>query len=1221
MAPIGLNAQSTVIIPDYGGTGITEIGLAPPPGSIEAQEGQAFTDVFGEANALGGFWDFWENPTGASGAAAGPTGDTFSGNNWGQVYFAYGTDQAISYTLEYVPDPAALPGSSTAIFAPLSADSTLLPPTPLSQDVAAEIPYQYYPGSSTPSATYTVALGANTVGETLAISAPANPQPSTNGTTNGTSETESPSFVLGGTYTSTSDAVFQSSSIAPIAISGSGIFKTPLLSVAGFVNVTGGTLQGDQTYIDTAIPTSFPENYLPTGYTNVFTASSASLTLTGATAVFNASTFVVVGATPINAGNSATAPSTLLLQQGAQANVGFISVGENAMSSGIITVDGSTLNANNLVQIGESGTGAMTVQDKGIVNVTTTNGNVAVGSQMGGVGNLTITGTGSTMTVAGQMAVGAPNSTGNMLSILLGGTLICGNGTAATNFGVVAGQTGGAFSNSGGAVLIDGYGSLWDVKGSLSIGSGGAGSVYVNDGGALTVEGTSIDLGHYQGATGSLTFDGDPDADGTSPYFTFNGNQAQLIVGDQGTGNLFVQGGATITTTANVVIGNSGGDTTTGTGTATVMGRGSQLTVGGLTVGLNGIGTLNIQDGDLVSVTNGNVVLGENAGSNGTLSLTGPGSQLALSAEDVSQIIIGQNGTGNLILEGGATASLVDTELGASTSGHGTITVDGTAPGGGSPSTLTENLTLTVGEVSGMGASPGPGIPGVVNSLTITGGGVVTCDSSTIGNQTNSYGSVTIAGMGSQWDIGDSDRSSFGLIVGRLGTGVLNINNQANLTLSEVGVAANGIDGSGSGTINVNGASSGAAQTAFSVTQALDIGVTGNGTLNANGGAQVVTVTLTAIGQDDMSSGTVTLTDPNTRWSAGQIRVGGSGGASDGVGTINVQNGALLTTNSSALTLNFGTVTVTGHNSTLTAPVTFGANGNGASVFVQQGGQVKGSLTLNGNVSTVTVDGQDPMTQAPSSWDVAMLTFAAGQGQINVQNDGNMTVDSGPIDFSPAAFQLDINTSGTVNATSSAITIAGNSGIQIQSGGVLNSSGATIDNSQNMNASAILDGTNSTWNIQGGLTVANGASLHVGAGANDGASLTVASDTTVTSNSMVFINGGQMTTAGVDFDSGSTVQISNGGTFTNNGSSLGATGVEIYDSAAVTVTGSGSTINTPGGISMGTGGTLTVSNSGHVSAGNTVSLSSGAVIDVSGGGSVTVGATLLPTPNGTVEVG
>jgi T5SS/PEP-CTERM-associated repeat protein len=258
-------------------------------------------------------------------------------------------------------------------------------------------------------------------------------------------------FTLGGTYTSTEDASLRGQKIT---INGSGKFTTPELLVGGNLMVTSGKLHGDETYIDSGFPSSFSEDNLGTP------APSTTITITGGDSILEAPAYLVVGATD-------NGPASLILQKGAQANVGIVSVGENADSIGALTVDGATLNADNFVQIGGSGTGTLTVKDSGKFNVTTSNGNFTVGNLSGGMGSVMITGAGSSVTVAEQVAVGAPDSTGNILDIFDGGTLTSGDGTAGTYFGVVAGQTGGAFSNSGGSVLIDGAGSMWDIRGSL----------------------------------------------------------------------------------------------------------------------------------------------------------------------------------------------------------------------------------------------------------------------------------------------------------------------------------------------------------------------------------------------------------------------------------------------------------------------------------------------------------------------------------------------------------------------------------------------------------------------------------------------------------------------------------------------------------------------------------------------------------------------------------
>lgn len=101
------------------------------------------------------------------------------------------------------------------------------------------------------------------------------------------------------------------------------------------------------------------------------------------------------------------------------------------------------------------------------------------------------------------------------------------------------------------------------------------------------------------------------------------GSTGDLSVGQSGTSaNLTIQNGSTLTSAYTGANGISIGQSAGSAGTVTVTGTGSQWTLnaGVLYVGIGGAGTLNIENGGTV-VTESNVNLGNQAGSSGTMNL------------------------------------------------------------------------------------------------------------------------------------------------------------------------------------------------------------------------------------------------------------------------------------------------------------------------------------------------------------------------------------------------------------------------------------------------------------------------------------------------------------------------------------------------------------------------------------------------------------------------
>jgi T5SS/PEP-CTERM-associated repeat protein len=121
---------------------------------------------------------------------------------------------------------------------------------------------------------------------------------------------------------------------------------------------------------------------------------------------------------------------------------------------------------------------------------------------------------------------------------------------------------------------------------------------------------------------------------------------------------------------------------------------------GGLLVGYNGIGQLDILNGGKVtSVRNSfgsglGVVLGT---SKGTVKVSGSGSIWTIIGEGLN---VGDFGTGTLVIQNGGTVVDTEGQIGLRPGSSGTVTVSGTSPEG--PSTWNNTDTLNVGG-SGMG--------------------------------------------------------------------------------------------------------------------------------------------------------------------------------------------------------------------------------------------------------------------------------------------------------------------------------------------------------------------------------------------------------------------------------------------------------------------------------------------------------------------------------------
>ncbi|MEW6641743.1 MAG: autotransporter domain-containing protein [Pseudomonadota bacterium] len=153
-------------------------------------------------------------------------------------------------------------------------------------------------------------------------------------------------------------------------------------------------------------------------------------------------------------------------------------------------------------------------------------------------------------------------------------------------------------------------------------------------------------------------------------------NAGTLIVGDTGSADLSVRYGSGLSVLGSTTIGNQAGSN----GTLTVSNTGSILTVGvtpldAFNVGVQGVGTLNVQTGGAV-VTSGAMTVGSLAGGQGTVTVDGAGSSLQVA----TALAVGRNSTGTLTISNGGAVTVGDNfSLGFNGDGHVTVTGAGSA--------------------------------------------------------------------------------------------------------------------------------------------------------------------------------------------------------------------------------------------------------------------------------------------------------------------------------------------------------------------------------------------------------------------------------------------------------------------------------------------------------------------------------------------------------------
>ncbi|MEM9658970.1 MAG: hypothetical protein AAF961_11470, partial [Planctomycetota bacterium] len=240
----------------------------------------------------------------------------------------------------------------------------------------------------------------------------------------------------------------------------------------------------------------------------------------------------------------------------------------------------------------------------------------------------------------------------------------------------------GTFQEGVGSVVVE-RDSVFAANGNLNIGNGaadgpadgvnGTGSFAIKDGGQLILaDGKEIRIGRRNGSVGTLTISGADavvSSDGEGPV-TVN-------VGVDGQGELIVEKGFKLDTEKiDVNLGRTG----LGKGTLTIKDVGTEISYKDAVVGEDGIGLFRVQQGATARVQERLVIGESNTEVMSELTVTGQNSTLEVGKE----IVIGESGSGALIVEQGGKVSLNDDgferiTLGKNADSRGELTIKGKA--------------------------------------------------------------------------------------------------------------------------------------------------------------------------------------------------------------------------------------------------------------------------------------------------------------------------------------------------------------------------------------------------------------------------------------------------------------------------------------------------------------------------------------------------------------
>jgi T5SS/PEP-CTERM-associated repeat protein len=755
----------------------------------------------------------------------------------------------------------------------------------------------------------------------------------------------------------------------------------------------------------------------------------------------------------------------------------------------------------------------------------------------------------------------------------------------------------GILAGKEGTVDIQGGGE-WQVK-DLTVGENGTGYIFVRDDGTLRVTGSAT-LGKLSGSRGVLNLIGQD-----SHLITTQ----QFIIGDRGAGELNLSEGATYTSQGETTLGDFAGSS----GAVTVDGENgpSKWTVtGGLTIGHNSQGRVEILKGGVLDVNGAEVVLGEEAAANGELTIRGENS----SVESNGVYVVGKEGKGTLKVEEGATLISKNVIVGWQNSSDSVIEVKASGSSGGATFAASESLRL--GEF-------GKG------TLIAEHGFIETNLEAALGAQANGIGIATLSDH-SEWLVPEGGN----LRVGRDGTGTLNLDSESRLVLR--GDLQLGGAGQATGTLSADNQSS-----VRQVRGTASIGQAGTANVTISGGASWVADfdAKTILGAENHGDGTLKITGQNSKLeSRGDLIVGKAAGST---GKIVVESGGVLEKtpfngdDSRGFILGFeqgATGSVEINQTTIAQPlvVHFGP------VLIGRGG--KGTMTVKGGQSN------------NSSTDYRLGVLGTGEGLLEISSQGVGLVANdvavgeqgkGTLNISDEAYvnlhELTVGSRGTVTVSDDA-NLRANSDVgvsgqfRVNSGASVDVSGDFVNDGETPQVDAIITGESAagrskltTKTFSSGFS-SSGVATEVGGGALLSATERISVDN---GSSLKVTGGGNLPSTvsapviAVGADSASSITVEQGALLqTTPGAN---SGVSLMLSSTLSVNGAVAKVH---GL-LNSSGLISVSDGGRISA-DRVLIPNGGKVNLAGGTMVVGGSlddapaipanTLLVRANGRMQV-
>lgn len=820
------------------------------------------------------------------------------------------------------------------------------------------------------------------------------------------------------------------------------------------------------------------------------------------------------------------------------------------------------------------------------------------------VGTLNVTGTGSTLTIAGAGATSVVGSgatgtftLGDKAAATIGNQLNIGDspanshGTVGVTGGAVLTLNGGvlvgAFTTAGttGDVSVDGAGSAVQINGASSVltvgaASGSTGSITVSNGAAFTAS-PAAGGGTVLNSTGTMTING---GSANLGVFTKNGGVLAFSSGSLSYGgNLLVGGGGlfgnTLTLASNRTLALTGTTTVEAEQTFTVSG--GSFTTGSLT-----------SNGHF-NMTSGSATLTSGA--------------LNVVATDIIPATVSVSGTANLHIAG---AGVIAGNLGTFTISGGTLdaaTAPLTANSGGA-FVYSGNALINGGFLGGVGThTVGPG------GARFTGG-TLASGATLAQNSAATITDFTIAGL-------LSGNTALTLNGSTSIPGVLNLNVNSGFATANGPVAI-----TGSGGVNIFSGAAMSATAPVTASSGGGIAILAGGGFYPTGGLTLDGGVLVRVATGFFDPGAFTITggghatfdggfDYGTAHTTNVTGIGSQFDVTNGDlfvdagSTMNVLAGAHATASGRLVISNAqsGAVLVDGVGSQLNA------QGTGAPVSVI-GSDTVGTLTVR-NSASVTIGNEIYIGNSPtgsngtvnvqlggrytSNADVRLANFTTAGivGVIDLSGSGSTFTISGATSkllagaASGSTATINVGTGATFNASTGA-----GGGVTLNATATLNVNGGTANLGPLTLAGGHINLNSGTLSYTGGLTVGAAGELGANVTLSAGRNLSITGATSVPAAQSLSVNGGTFSTSGVTI--AGTASVSGGGVLTTNFVNVNTPGVFTL--------ASGGTLNMPfGNVTLaGAGASAVFSGSTFNASVNSLNAQSGTTITYEGGAAI-----------------